>query len=303
MLKIRPQSDVKWNDLIAHLQSLPRFLYYHNPGNAGDQLIYMGMCDLFRRHQIEFEEFSEEKFADNKHVVFGGGGNLVEYYPHCREFIKTHFDAFETFTLLPHTVAKNEELLGQMDHRFFIFCRETVSEAHCRKHLNKSAHLFLSDDLAFCIDLKRMKPFSLPGLGLKRDIKWLKGQRKLRRRLKTPSATFFRTDCESQLQHQGLNNFDLSVLIKLPRKRERDSAKIVHRQRICVARALLNQLSRVAQIQTDRLHVSISGALLGKPTELYAGSYYKNKAIFEHSMQANYPNVEFRDSREASLGT
>ena len=45
-------------------------------------------------------------------------------------------------------------------------------------------------------------------------------------------------------------------------------------------------------VYTDRLHVAILAAILGKKTSLYPNSYHKNRGVFEYSL-SNYPNVVF----------
>jgi exopolysaccharide biosynthesis predicted pyruvyltransferase EpsI len=292
-MEIRVHSDDEWSELIAHLRGLPRFLYYHNMGNAGDQLIYLGMCELFKRHGIEFDEFSEERFQTNKHVVYGAGGNFVGYYDNCSNFIETYFDLFDSFTLLPHTVSGHELLLSRLDDRFSLFCREPVSEAHCRKFIGETGHVFLTHDLAFCIEPHQWKRLRMPGVKFKKDLRWIREQWQLRRKLRGSDVTLFRTDLESARAEPGEGNYDLSMLIQAPLERRKYRELRVHPWRLAVANAFFSHVSHLRRVETDRLHVSISGALSGRPTQLYGGSYYKNYAIFEHSMRDYYPNVEF----------
>lgn len=47
---------------------------------------------------------------------------------------------------------------------------------------------------------------------------------------------------------------------------------------------------------TDRLHVAIFSAILGKDTFLYPNCYHKNKGVYEFSLR-KYPNVEFINTR------
>jgi len=56
------------------------------------------------------------------------------------------------------------------------------------------------------------------------------------------------------------------------------------------------QVGACETVHTDRLHVAIAGALLGRRVHLYANSYFKNRAIFQTSIAPNYPNVTFHDS-------
>lgn len=45
-------------------------------------------------------------------------------------------------------------------------------------------------------------------------------------------------------------------------------------------------------MRTDRLHVAIAGALLGKSVELHANSYFKNRAVYQFSLRS-FPSVRF----------
>lgn len=48
------------------------------------------------------------------------------------------------------------------------------------------------------------------------------------------------------------------------------------------------------EIRTNRLHVGIVGALLGKRVVLHDNSYGKNRAVWEHSLAGRFPDVEWR---------
>jgi exopolysaccharide biosynthesis predicted pyruvyltransferase EpsI len=52
---------------------------------------------------------------------------------------------------------------------------------------------------------------------------------------------------------------------------------------------------------TDRLHVAIFAAILGKDTFLYPNCYYKIKGVYNFSLQ-KYPNVKFIDTLEKETG-
>jgi len=50
-------------------------------------------------------------------------------------------------------------------------------------------------------------------------------------------------------------------------------------------------LDAYAVIHTDRLHVAIAAALLGKSVFLYPGAYFKNQAVWQSSIQSRFPKV------------
>lgn len=53
------------------------------------------------------------------------------------------------------------------------------------------------------------------------------------------------------------------------------------------------ELAQYTTINTNRLHVAIGGALLGRKVNLHPNSYFKNKAIFKSSLEPHYPNIKF----------
>jgi len=54
---------------------------------------------------------------------------------------------------------------------------------------------------------------------------------------------------------------------------------------------LLNFINQYSTVRTDRLHLCIAGALLGKNVKMYPNNYYKNKAVYQHSIKDKLPNV------------
>jgi exopolysaccharide biosynthesis predicted pyruvyltransferase EpsI len=92
---------------------------------------------------------------------------------------------------------------------------------------------------------------------------------------------FFRTDGESALGGQlPASNRDLS----LEGHQRSDTAQFF---------SVINSFSI---IHTDRLHVSIAACLLGKETHIYAGSYFKNQAVYLSSMKNHFENVHFHEN-------
>lgn len=114
------------------------------------------------------------------------------------------------------------------------------------------------------------------------------GQRMLSNRApaREPLGIVFRTDNESRIV--GLsrhpNNFDLS-------------AAGTHRSD---ARSFLRYLDRFEHVITDRLHVAIGAALLGKRVSLVNGSYFKIRSIFKSSIEPFFPNCRLVGDAEAA---
>ena len=56
---------------------------------------------------------------------------------------------------------------------------------------------------------------------------------------------------------------------------------------------LFNIVGRYDRVVTDRLHVAIAGALLGRTTYALGGSYWKMRSVFDASLRPNFPNAHF----------
>jgi len=55
-------------------------------------------------------------------------------------------------------------------------------------------------------------------------------------------------------------------------------------------------IAKYAVVHTDRLHVAIATCLLGRELHLYPGAYFKNRAVFQSSIEGRFPNVYFHPS-------
>ena len=98
---------------------------------------------------------------------------------------------------------------------------------------------------------------------------------------------FFRTDMEKR---QGFinpeNNKDLSNLINYD-PTQRDMKKVFR-----TAYEFLGEINKYQVINTNRLHGSIGGFLMGKQVNLYDNSYGKNKSVYQYSL-SGYTNIRF----------
>ncbi|WP_299546538.1 hypothetical protein [uncultured Tateyamaria sp.] len=63
----------------------------------------------------------------------------------------------------------------------------------------------------------------------------------------------------------------------------------------------LDHIGACRVIHTNRLHIGIAGALLGREVHLYPGSNDKIKSMFEASLQPFYDNVHFHSEPPSSL--
>jgi len=61
-------------------------------------------------------------------------------------------------------------------------------------------------------------------------------------------------------------------------------------------------VGRFEVVHTDRLHVAIAALLLGRELHLYAGSYFKNEAVFRSSMEPFFERAHFHPATQAIEG-
>lgn len=99
----------------------------------------------------------------------------------------------------------------------------------------------------------------------------------------TPNC--FRTDGEGLKHEFPEGNIDVAELLAFGSE-DRDIS-------FFVAQEVLLFLSKIEEIRTDRLHMMIAGALLGKKVRFYANNYYKCKEVYEYSVRDRYPNVSW----------
>lgn len=93
----------------------------------------------------------------------------------------------------------------------------------------------------------------------------------------------FRIDGESAGNPLPEGNIDLSEVFAL--------GTIPRAMGEMAAQRFVNAIDLFDTIRTDRLHVGIASALLGKRVELHASNYFKIRAVYDFSMRERFPNV------------
>lgn len=284
--------------------------YLPNPGNAGDSLIAHATFQLFEELNINYQVVDILNFNPNgKVLVYGGGGNFVTKWTFARKIIKAYHPFLKKLIILPHTINGNEDVLENLGSNVDIICREKVSFDHVKKNAVKS-NIFLMDDMAFHLkvkDIMSVKPitfknavylrwkYSLKKNGLKDTIPpikmlikkntslYLKNQLNRFNRQGNGLLNCFRTDKEKTGIKHPAGNLDLSKLFAYGTKN--NSLTFYSSWR------LLNFINQYDEIRTDRLHLCIGGAILDKRVKMYPNNYYKNEAVYHHSIKDKFPNV------------
>lgn len=279
--------------LLSEKVSGARVKYYPNTGNAGDSLINVGFYQLADEVGLEYEVIDRDEpvnVNDTDVIIIGGGGALVPEWSATPEFLGSVIGKCKKIVILPQSIRGVDALLQKLGIDDIIFCREKYSFNGCES-LGLSCSLYLADDMAFYVDVKKLRDSKkeFPKLNYKNLIRsvvynyHLVVRSNISRRIGA-----FRCDKESNYE------------VKVKRRRMNDFSAIARFGSGSIGKSnysahmFLNLIDRYDEIDTDRLHVIIGAALLEKKVNAYPNSYYKVRGVIEHSL-GGYPNVMLND--------
>jgi exopolysaccharide biosynthesis predicted pyruvyltransferase EpsI len=235
-----------------------------NPGNVGDAAINLG-CFSYLAQRFDNVAICSMGDAPRTECVFlGGGGNAVEpLYDNVRDFLDRLAPGHRLF-LFPATIRGYASTLERIAAFSRILCREPKSLAYVATLL-RPANAALAHDAAFLLGPRLRHEFAS-------------------RLARTVSARCrsFRNDQESICSEQS------GIDITGQYQGAWTDMRLADENVRAVARYLLG----FGEVETDRLHCAIIAAMLGRRTVLRANSYYKNAAVFEHSL-SRFPNTTF----------
>ena len=137
----------------------------------------------------------------------------------------------------------------------------------------------IPNTLFFCRDMFESKQ-NMPNATFCHDMAFYIGKQNSPKGNGNGKGYFFRTDKESANK------------IRIPSGNNDISLKGNHFSEITT---FFEEINRFSVIYTDRLHVAIAACLLEKEVHLYAGSYFKNRAVYMSSMKDNFDNVYFHE--------
>ncbi len=258
-----------FSELASHLVRISRtcaLFYVANPGNWGDALIAAGTRQFLNHYRIP---------------------NINLPFRLCRSLPKTAFRLLSrrrrsvllyggggSLTRHYRRPGKLKRLAAKFDGLFLLpstICLDLAAEpihpnttAFRRDRFQSAAYCPGS---SFCHDLAFF--LQMPPVPIGRE-----------------EACFFREDAEAPDTITPENNLDLSALGT--HKSSPD--------------AFVRSIGRYRTIHTNRLHVGIASAMLGRETHLYPNDYFKIQAVFRSSLEDFFPNVTFHDSCSPHLG-
>jgi exopolysaccharide biosynthesis predicted pyruvyltransferase EpsI len=271
-------------------------LYEPNTGNAGDSLIAEGTYRVFRDRGVRYRILGWEAIdATDRVLVYGGGGNLARDYRACRNFIERYHRDARHLVLLPHTIQGHDDLLSQLGPNVTLICRERVSFEHARR-VARSAEVLLDHDMALAVDARatlrrtpRIRWTRRGGDDRVSPRSWILATARRvvsRRPTRHGELDAFRGDRE-RTRALPPGNIDVSELAAFGVAPE----TAAHLS----SWTLLKVIDRYSRVRTNRLHVAVAAGLLGKPVELFPNSYYKNRAVYEHSLRDALPTITWLD--------
>ena len=246
-----------------------------NPGNAGDSLIALGTLLLLDSLGLRVSIHQpQESFDVNDRIFYGGGGNFVPYYKACREFFMRNRHVRQ-LVLLPHTVNGQRDILQQLPANVILFAREQRSFRHLTRCMTYPDNARIDHDLAFAIGPTAIRAL----IGSERP---------------ESSGTLhaYRRDREATTIVIPPDNRDISAICRLPGNTQTLNG-IVNS-----SAAMLNAIAPYETVKTNRLHVAIASALMGKQTILSRNSYFKNKQIYKYSLKPHFQNIKFVNASE-----
>lgn len=255
-------NEIKFEGIRSLLAT--EFKYVPNTGNMGDTLITHGEYLFFENYNLNYDSKSYTQ------VVCGGGGGLVEgYYGYSIETLLKYLKKGYQVLVLPHTIVGYYDIFNKYKDQLTIICREKKSYSGLVENGFPEDNLYICSDMALYLEELRIgERYKYPS-----PLKVLMG---------------LRTDKESRDNHKLKNSVDLSKCY--------DSTVMSKEEVEAVAKYMLQFISLYSIIVTDRLHVGIACALLGKECYFMGNSYYKNRAVFEYSLERKYPSIKFVDS-------
>ena len=291
--------------LITNL-SAEQFIYIPNPGNAGDALIAAGTFQIFDKLGLRYSLLSRNHpLPHNGMIVYGGGGNLVLPTTFSAKFLSSVHKKAKKVVILPHTIKQVDNLLSDFTENVDIICREHVSYQYVKKHA-KRANIYIADDMALSVDVKKimqtedslLNNLTILSQYTASKLRLIKTQSPellaviksfyLKRNysgIQKSTLNAFRLDGEKTDVVVPNDNVDLSKLLQLG----------VETKRLAYlnSKILLNWISQFEIINTNRLHICIAAALLGKQVNFYKNSYFKCRAVYEKSL-SKCPNIYWK---------
>jgi exopolysaccharide biosynthesis predicted pyruvyltransferase EpsI len=237
-------------------------------GNRGDGLIQEGTRTLLRKSGIAYKEFSFPKDTRGDILLISGCGAFSDDWDSGIKYTKRYLDFFDRIYILPASYdaasSKIRFFLSGLSKKIFLYCREHDSFDKVKAIVPFRENIFLDNDMGFYIDYNMWKK---DGQGI---------------------LMAFRNDKERNreiMSQLTIMAYKMQALL-LPGRTNTDVMQGTHNE----WERALEMISKFEKIYTDRVHVAIAAALLGKKTYIYPNANHIVRGVYEYSL-AHLRNV------------
>lgn len=267
MIGYQPEQKVfssKLLDLFKNLNNR-KFIFVEPNGNFGDYLIWRGAEKLAKLAKIDFEAvnfkiFLRNNYPNNAVIYIHGGGGAIKFWNNSgvidslSKAIATHQGVVilgpETFCVNDDYVI--EKLKKTLQHReaqkIHIFTRDNISYQFLKSSLPEGIGLTLDHDTALNLTASDLGCTNIAS-----------------------KYTLYAIRQDKEAVDITTNDFFAIYLDPIYYCRDFNDWVSLH--------------AKAKKIITNRLHSSILGTILGKPTVLLPNNYHKNRSVWEYSLQ------------------
>ena len=287
--------------MLSDLENLLRSIrnqdvvYVPNSGNVGDSFIAHATYQLFGRVGLNFQLGNLSGTYPRRTIICGGGGNLVAPYPNMVDFLRRNMGQWQQLVILPHTIRSYEDTLQQFGSNCIVFCRERPSFDFVASN-SSQATVLLSHDLALSCDFTETKRQIADrwASDLLDRVLLIRNSKRLVRSVnywlvnlgRKQVLNSLRTDVEKTTVDIPGSNIDLSHAFAAD---DMSSASSLY-----ATYWTMRFINGFEIVRTNRLHIGIMSAMLGKQVHLFDNSYGKIRDVFDHSLRDQFSNVQWR---------
>ena len=252
--------------------------YVPNQGNAGDSFIALATLQVFDELELDYEICKPTEVFEDQIILYGGGGSLIRKYNRCRNFLLYNQEKND-IVILPHSFNDIDPLLAILSEKVILIARENISYDYIKSKSKHPDNCLLSGDMAFYIkNIDRYKNTSC--IGECNAFRFNDELSDSDRHIEVPEGN---KDISVDFHRHIFMNCHLSDDINTQVKKNLSIA----------TDNIFSYLSKFQVVNTNRLHVGIAAALLGKTVNLYRGSYHKIAGVYEFSIAGKFDNVVF----------
>ena len=291
-------------DMKKELESLDSFKYLPNKGNWGDVLISSSAYQLLGRYKYDIYDFAQAAIFDKKkfNFVYGGGGLWTGHFQKDYQEILNIFKSplMQKCIILPSSFRDCPDVMETLDERFTVFCRENESYNYCLANNNKAKFL-LADDLVVNANFDAYKQNVYNTNNLQ---KFMNNKTYVSKVVNDFYYKYVQTRYAVTKELSKYDNFDIGYmfrtdsekLVDIPVTKSIDLSSHIcsyccdEGLCYCLSKLFLYVINQFDMIVTDRLHIGVSAAKLGKQVIFLDNSYGKISSIFKYSL-SDWDNV------------